>query len=88
MTVRWHLTCNCEPPVSTDWVNCCDWVIARAIFGEDLEVRAPTPEGFPTFTAREVFRELHLEAFLDAVIDETRLREEQLSHPGGREVAQ
>ena len=87
IALRWHLTCNCEPPVSTDWVDCCDWVIERAIAGEDLEVRAPAPEGFPTFTAWEVFRELHLEAFVDAAIDEARLLEQQLSEPGEREVA-
>jgi hypothetical protein len=78
IALRWHLSCNCEPAIPTYWVDCCDWVIERAIAGEGLEVSAPVPAGFPPFSAREIFRELRLEAWVDAAVDEERLRQNQI----------
>jgi hypothetical protein len=58
--LRWHLQTNHYQPVSTDWIPCCEWVIDRAIAGEDLDVIAPVPEGYKLLVARRVLEELHL----------------------------
>jgi hypothetical protein len=38
-------------------------VIDRALEGEDLDVPAPVPEGYPPMLASKIFRDLHLEPF-------------------------
>ncbi len=64
VALLWHLTLNHFPPVSTDWITCCEWVIDRAIADEDLKVIAPVPEGYKLQTARNVLEELHLGAWV------------------------
>ena len=58
--LRWHLQVNHNPPVSTEWIPCCEWVIDRALAGEDLDVIAPVPDGYRLQTARWVLEGLHL----------------------------
>ena len=46
------------------WIPCCEWVIDRAIAGEDLDVIAPVPEGYKVQSARGVLEGLHLEPWV------------------------
>jgi len=61
--LRWHLQSNHVPPVDPEWIPCCEWVIDRALAGEDLEVLAPVPEGYVPMTAAHVLDGLHLDTF-------------------------
>ena len=62
--LRWHLQTNHYPPADPAWIPCCEWVIDRAIAGEDLDVIAPVPEGYKVQTARGVLEGLHLEPWV------------------------
>lgn len=61
--LRWHLQTNHYPAIPVDWIPCAEWVIDRAIAGEDLNVPAPVPEGFQQMLASKVMEGLHLEPF-------------------------
>lgn len=67
--LRWHLQTNHVPAVHPEWIPCAEWVIDRALAGEDLDVPAPVPEGYPPNTARFVFDGLHLAPFAQEEFD-------------------
>ena len=69
IVLRWLLQTHHQPPVDTEWIPCCEWVIDRAIAGEDLEVTAPVPDGYGQLTAREVLEGLHLGPFVKSDLD-------------------
>lgn len=61
--LRWHLQTNHYPAIPVDWIPCCEWVIDRALAGEDMDVPAPVPEGYKQMSAAMVMEGLHLGPF-------------------------
>ena len=68
--LRWHFQTNHDPPIPVEWIPCSEWVIDRALAGEDMSAPAPVPEGFQQMSAAEVFEGLHLGPFAQEGVED------------------
>jgi hypothetical protein len=70
LALRWHLRYAHADPIDPRWLQCCAWVIERAVAGESLDTWAPVPRGHPPLTAAMVVRLLRLDPWLPGDDDE------------------